>query len=207
MVQTVMILRNQGADILFDWRYGTDTRRWVSKDQIETNCANIADSQPYKATRSRPLLTLLQILDLPPESNFVDIGAGKGRVVLIAAECTFRKVVGVEFSGALCEIARSNIEQYSKRKRGLSPMEIIETDATLHKWSKDDCVVFMYNPFHERVMNEFLENLKQSFLTNPRRAWLIYNDPLHDSVVVSAGIFSGQRDYWIGGTQFRVYTT
>ena len=137
LVQTIRIATNFGADLLFDWHYGTDTRRWVPRDKIQTASENLADSQPYKATRSRPLLQLLRKLQLPHESNFVDIGAGKGRVVLIAAQYGFRKVVGVEFSAALCAIARENVKSFSAKKSGLSPMEIVEADATRHHLEAD----------------------------------------------------------------------
>jgi len=179
----------------------------VPRDKIQTASENLADSQPYKATRSRPLLQLLRKLQLPRESNFVDIGAGKGRVVLIAAQYGFRKVVGVEFSAALCAIARENVKSFSAKKSGLSPMEIVEADATLHHLNADDCILFMYNPFHEGVMKKFMDNVQRSLQENPRKLWLIYNDPLHHPVISKSGIFREHHEYWVGGTEFRVYAT
>ncbi len=206
-MQTAQILGNAVADVLFDWRYGTDTRRWVERDKIRTDSSNRADTQPYKPTRGRPLLTLVRKLGVPRGSNFVDIGAGKGRVVMIAAQCDFAKVIGVEFSGELCRIARDNIRKYGGKKRGLAPMEIVEADATRHQFGEQDRVIFMYNPFHERVMSAFIANLKGSLDAKPRPLWLIYNDPLYDAIISRAGIFRRQEDHWIGGTHFRVYAT
>jgi SAM-dependent methyltransferase len=205
-VQSAIILKNELSDRLFDWRYGTDTQRWVPREEIETTSLHRADSQPYKATRRGPLIELLRQLKLPSDSHFVDIGAGKGRVVLIAAECRFRKVIGVEFSGALCRIARRNIEIISSKKIGLTPMEVVEADATLYRLGPHDCVLFLYNPFHEGVMAKFIENVRHSLAAHPRKLWLIYNDPLHHPVIARSGVFQLHQDYLVGGTEFRVYT-
>lgn len=203
---TAKIVVNYGADLLFDWRYGTDTMRWVARDAIETKSENLADSQPYKATKSRPFLMLIRQLGLPKDCNFIDIGAGKGRVMLIAAQYGFRKVTGIEFSAPLCAIARKNIERFAAKKNALSPMEVIEADATEHLFAPDDRVLFMFNPFHEKVMERLMQNLRRSLMEHPRSIWLIYNDPLHHATIVQSGLFHHDQEYWVGGTEFRVYT-
>lgn len=43
------------------------------------------------------------------ELTFVDLGAGKGRAMLLASELPFRRIVGVEFSPELCDVARRNL--------------------------------------------------------------------------------------------------
>jgi hypothetical protein len=43
------------------------------------------------------------------EFTFIDIGAGMGRAVLLAAEMPFRAVIGVELHPALTRIARKNL--------------------------------------------------------------------------------------------------
>jgi len=41
--------------------------------------------------------------------SFIDVGAGMGRAVLLAAELPFRQVVGVELNPTLARIARKNL--------------------------------------------------------------------------------------------------
>jgi SAM-dependent methyltransferase len=206
-VQTLKILTNSGADLFFDWRNGTDTLRVIPRDQIETSSDNLEFSQRYKATKARPFLSLLRQLELPRECDFVDIGAGKGRVVLIAAQYGFHKVSGIEFSASLCEIARRNIVAFARRHPKASPMEIVEADATTHNFDPADRVLFMFNPFKEPIMTAVIENIRRSLLAHPRALWLIYNDPAHDAIVRNAGILKVDREYWVGGTEFRVYST
>jgi SAM-dependent methyltransferase len=204
-VQTAQIAVNFGGDLLFDWRYGTDTMRWEARDELGATAPSLAHSRQYKATKTRPFLHLLRRLDLPRDCHFVDIGAGKGRVLLVAAQYGFRKVVGVEFSRRLCELARKNVEIYARKVRLASPIEVVEADATTHEFAPEDRVFFLFNPFDGVILGRVLENLRSSLERHPRPAWLIYNDPQHHDVVQQARLFRSNAAHWVGGTHFQVY--
>jgi SAM-dependent methyltransferase len=207
IVSTIKIASNVVMDLRFDWKYGTDTMRWVDQDALDTGSENQSHSAPYRATKVRPLLQLLNKLHLPRDSNFVDIGSGKGRVLLIASQYGFRKVVGIEFSGELCAIARRNVDVFFRKARPLSSIEVIETDATKYQFHAGDRVLFMYNPFDAFILAKVLDNIRRSLEENPRRIWLIYNTPIpvkHD-VIKSAALFQYDAFYEIGGNRFRVY--
>jgi SAM-dependent methyltransferase len=206
VVQTVKIACNVAMDLGFDWRYGTNTMRWVDRNALETQSDNRSHSAPYRATKVRPFLQLLDNLKLPRDCNFVDIGSGKGRVLLIASQYGFRKVVGIEFSGELCAIARQNVKAFSRNAKPLSSIEVIETDATKYDFQAEDRVFFMYNPFDGFILGKVVDNIRRSLEENPRRVWLIYNTPLHHEVIKSAGLFQSDSFYEIGGNHFRVYT-
>lgn len=45
--------------------------------------------------------------------TFIDFGAGMGRVLLMASERPFRKIIGVEFARELITIAENNLRSYS----------------------------------------------------------------------------------------------
>src|SRR4029450_218589 len=51
----------------------------------------------------------LRYLGVSDRDTFVDFGCGKGRVVHQAARRPFRRVIGVEISPHLAEIARTNL--------------------------------------------------------------------------------------------------
>jgi SAM-dependent methyltransferase len=206
IVQTIKITCNVVMDLGFDWKYGTDTMRWVDRNALETESDNRTHSAPYRATKVRPLLQLLDRLHLPRDCNFVDIGSGKGRVLLIASQYGFRKVVGIEFSGELCAIARRNAELFFRTAKPLSSIEVIEADATKYHFHAEDRVLFMYNPFDAFVMARVVDNIRSSLEENPRRVWLIYNTPLHHDVIKSAGLFQSDFFCEIGGNHFRVYS-
>ena len=206
LLQTVKIVGNFGADLLFDWRYGTDTMRWIPRDNLGAESENLAHSCQYKATKTRPFLQLLQQLELPRGCNFVDIGAGKGRVLLMAAQYGFRKVVGIEFSAPLCELARKNVAQFTRKVRLPSPIEVVEADATQHEFLPDDRVFFLFNPFDGWILERVLANLRRSLAQHPRAVWLIYNDPAHADVVRRSRVFQAESARVVGGTHFQVFT-
>jgi SAM-dependent methyltransferase len=206
IVQTIKITCNVVMDLGFDWKYGTDTMRWVDRNALETQSDNRSHSAPYRATKVRPLLQLLDRLHLPRDCNFVDIGSGKGRVLLIASQYGFRKVVGIEFSGELCAVARKNAELFFQAAKPLSSIEVIEADATKYHFQAEDRVLFMYNPFDAFIMAKVLEKIRGSLEENPRRIWLIYNTPLHHDVIKSAALFQSDSFCEIGGNHFRVYS-
>ena len=194
-------------DFLFDLIYGTDTRRLVEIEALDTESENKAHAVQYQATKARPFLKLLQKLRLPHESVFVDFGSGKGRTLLIAARYGFRKVIGIEFSPQLCEVARRNAAVFPKAALKHSVIEVVERDAALQPIDAEMNVFYMYNPFDGIVLSRVLENIRGSLATSPRKIWLIYNTPRHDSVIEQAGLFQESSLHEIGGTQFKVYTS
>jgi SAM-dependent methyltransferase len=206
IANTIKIACNVAMDLSFDWKYGTDTMRWVDRNALETRSDNRSHSAPYRATKVRPLLRLFKRLSVPRDVTFVDIGSGKGRVLLIASQFGFRKVVGIEFSGELCAIARQNVEAFSRKAKPHSSIEVIEADATRYQFQAGERVLFMYNPFDGFILAKVIENIRRSLAQNPRRIWLIYNTPLHHEVIKSAALFQSDSFYEIGGNHFRVYT-
>jgi SAM-dependent methyltransferase len=203
---TLKIVISTIEDACFDWRHGTETSRVVDSDQFETTLANRAHAVRYKATRARPFLKLLRHLRLPEGSTFVDVGSGKGRVLLLASQLGFRRVVGVEFSPSLCEQARRNIEIFRRRSRQLSPIEVVQADITQHEWRGDENVFFLYNPFDAVILGQFVEGLRRSVVATPRQVWLIYSAPVHATVLGESGLFPTRKTMSFWGTEFHLYT-
>jgi predicted RNA methylase len=205
-VETMKVAASVVVDLSFDLRHGTSTMRRVNVQDFGAVGDKLAHSRNYVATKARPLWILLSSLDLPRNSGFVDLGAGKGRVLLIAAQYGFRNVVGVEFSPKLCEYARRNIQIFRERCRSATEIDIVQSDASTYPIQPDQNVFFMFNPFGAVVMTQVLANLCRSVETAPRGIWLIYNTPIHHDLIASTGIFRDQCSRNICGTNFRVYS-
>jgi len=204
---TLKIVVSTIEDACFDWRHGTETERVVDSDQFEASLANRGHAVRYKATKARPFLALLRHLRLPEGSTFVDVGSGKGRVLLLAAQQGFRRVVGVEFSPSLCEQARRNVETFRRRSRTLSPIEVVQADITQHEWRGDENVFFLYNPFDAVILERFVERLRVTMADSPRKIWLIYSAPVHATVLGQSGMFASRDTISFWGTEFHIYTT
>ena len=111
----------------------------------------------------------------PSEHVFLDYGAGMGRVMVLAATYPFRRVLGVEVSAELSEIARANLEKCRSRLR-CKDVEIITADATLYSPPSDVSVIYFYNPFAGEVLEAVFKNV-QRLAANSRLLFLICNLP------------------------------
>src|ERR1700749_719972 len=129
LVRTSKVAGSALLDLSFDLWYGTDTLRWVWVEDLGANSEHDANAVGYRASKAWPLWRLIKRLKLPRDRTFVDLGSGKGRVLLLAAQLKFQKIVGVEFSPKLCTIAWANIAKFSRQLNIRSEIDIIEADA------------------------------------------------------------------------------
>ncbi len=88
--------------------------------------------------------------------TFVDLGAGMGRAMLLAAAYPFRAVVGVELHPTLARIARRNLALWRCAGRARVPMRMHCRDAAEFPLPQSPCVVFLFNPFGAPVMRRLL---------------------------------------------------
>lgn len=203
--RVILVLWQAAVDSTWDWMHGTETLRRIRPAQLETDSENKALATDYGATRAGPLVRLLKRLKLPRDAGFVDLGCGKGRVLLIAGEHGFRRVVGVDFSEPLCAIARSNIERYRQRRDLASEILVVHSDVTQYSPRNDDSIFFLYDPFHASILKRVLDGLRESLARCPRKIWFIYNSPRCHDVMMESGLFSSSKSYEIGGNEFTVY--
>jgi SAM-dependent methyltransferase len=106
--------------------------------------------------------------------TFVDVGAGMGRAVLLAAELPFKAVVGVELHPGLAAIARRNLTVWRKADRARAPMKVICGDAVEFEWPAGPCLAFLFNPFGAAVMRRMLMRLAKSFKGRQGELDLLY---------------------------------
>ncbi|HWW98791.1 MAG TPA: class I SAM-dependent methyltransferase [Edaphobacter sp.] len=115
--------------------------------------------------------------------TFIDMGSGKGRVLFVAAEYPFRKVMGVEFSKDLHEEAVANLKQYKYSGRRCADIEPVLADAREFEFPEDNLVIYLFNPFGEEVTGRMLENLERSLEKHPRHVIVVMLWPEHSDVV------------------------
>ena len=119
-------------------------------------------------------------------NNILDFGSGKGRIMVVAAHYGFKNISGIDFSESLCREAEYNIEKI----KSLFPQtnfKIICNDAANYKIENDTDVFFFFNPFDEVVMLQVVKNILFSFKQNPRKVYIVYVNPLHKEIFLSAG--------------------
>lgn len=117
------------------------------------------------------------------EATFVDIGAGMGRALLLAARRPFRAVVGVELNPTLVRIARRNLALWRRSGRARAPMRMICGDAAEFAFPPGPCVAFLFNPFGAAVMRRVLKNIVANFAGRPGELDILYVNNEQESVL------------------------
>ena len=155
----------------------------------------IRDSHMYGPVRVANAHAALRDLPLTDYSKytFIDVGSGKGRVLFVAAEYPFRKVMGVEFSNALHDDAVANLKRYKFPRRRCADIEPVHADAREFEFPNDNLVIYLFNPFGEEVMERMLENLERSLERHPRHVIVVMLWPEHSDVVERMGIMRVYR--------------
>jgi SAM-dependent methyltransferase len=112
----------------------------------------------------------------PGQDVFVDFGSGKGRIVLLAAEHPFRRVIGVEAYEPLHCVAQENVR---KSLPGLAcqDVQLVLADATQWEIPAAANVLFFYNPFEGAVLAKVWENIGRSLRAAPRPLTVVYVRP------------------------------
>ena len=135
------------------------------------------DSGEYMPTDYADFGRIMRGLQLEPsEYVFIDFGAGMGRVMILAATLPFRRVLGVEHSPALVEIAARNIER-SRPRLKCQALEITTGDAARFQLPCESLVLFFNNPFHGQALEAVLGNIREISETASRAIWLVCNVP------------------------------
>jgi SAM-dependent methyltransferase len=88
--------------------------------------------------------------------TFLDVGAGMGRAMLLAAELPFREVVGIELHPTLAGIARKNLTLWRKAGKARTRARLICGDAVEFALPPGPCLAFLFNPFGAPVMRKLL---------------------------------------------------
>jgi SAM-dependent methyltransferase len=137
---------------------------------------------------------ILRRLQAGPGEVFLDIGSGAGRMVCAAARLPFGRVLGLEISPALVELARMNILSLKGRQ---SDCEMICADARHYLIPDDVTIVFMYNPFGGSIFESTLGQIVDSYDRKPRRMRLVYANPREHLTVTNHGRFRSSRRIYL----------
>ena len=158
---------------------------------IEGNAVEPEQDHPdrldYAASPWRTLPRALRFLGVSDRDTFIDFGCGKGRVVHQAAKRPFRRVIGVEISPALAEIARANLAARSHQHR-CPNVEIVVADAKEFRVPDDLTIAYFWHPFTGETFEAVLRGIVESIDRHPRPVRLIYLGP-HGADVLATGRF------------------
>lgn len=170
----------------FDEVHGVDTSGLVPAKNLITGHANDEHVTAYYGVAPSILRSLIDQWreTIPPHPissySFIDIGAGKGRGLLVASEYRFRKVIGIELNPDLVATARLNVALWIRAHADdstapvLAPIEIVEQDALDFDFPTKPTLLFLFHPFEAPVLKQLLRRIETQFAKRPDTLDILY---------------------------------
>jgi SAM-dependent methyltransferase len=179
------ILRTIGSTRCRAWDliHGVDTCGEIPLLHLNFESEHKTPGLEYQSHHPELIRAAIARLDVPyKDYTFVDYGCGKGRVLLVAAEFPFRKILGLEFAPQLAESARRNLKTYRAKNLKCSQSEVITGDATEYELSVEPQVLYFYSPFAPNVLNQVINRIESSWQRFPRDLLVLFSGviPMRD---------------------------
>jgi hypothetical protein len=149
---------------------------------------------PYQPTDPALFAEIMANLTIDfREFTFIDMGSGKGRVLLMAADYSFRRILGVELFPALHRVAQENLSTYKSDSQRCYVLETVCGDAREFIFPQEPIVLYLFNPLPESGLIEMMANLDSSLRQHPRMVYVLYHNPLLELVVAKHPAFTKIR--------------
>lgn len=196
----------------FDHVHGVDTQQSLDKTALDIDPDRSPGIEGYEPATIKHLRLMVEQIPQPLEDwSLVDIGSGKGRVVLFAMALPFRRVVGIELFARLHAIALANLERYRGPRRA-GAVDLVCSDAAQAPLPEGDTVVFIYNALRGTLLERLLDHLERTAASSAARRLLIYSNPVERHRIDNRPAFrhlcdgaSGLDLVWWGNRRLAVY--
>lgn len=154
----------------FDLRHGVDTSGLIPGRKLRSGHPHDRANTAYWGTAPSLFRGLIaqwqQTLQETPHSlseyTLIDIGCGKGRVLMLASEFPFRRIVGLELNPDLARIAQANLALWTTAPHACNDIEALQLDALDFTLPDRPVLLYLFHPFEVRVLRPFLERLQTS---------------------------------------------
>jgi hypothetical protein len=195
--------RRRLAGEQFDLEYGVNTTRERGAEwAADVDSENWAEGTGYDATPPDTVRRSIKPLNINHEDFiFIDLGSGKGRVMLVASEFPFKECIGIEYAPDLHEVAQKNIDIFESDRQRCNVIKSFCHDAATFPLPETPLVLFFAHPFGEAVLEKFLQSVQRSLRENPRKVYVIYYDPICNDKWIAAG-FREVDSQDLGTSQF-----
>ena len=177
----------------FDQLYSTDTSGHIPGEKLAGRSPSDLYNTAYYAISPS---TLTHALELFPEPltgfTFVDLGCGKGRALLIAAQFPFAQILGVELSPDLCAIASANIWSHPR----INTVVIVQQgDAATMIYPDAPLLIYLYHPFLAPVLHDVLANIEGQRHGSSHPTYLLYANCRYEKVMARFRFLKVVWDY------------
>ncbi len=169
----------------FDALHGTDTSGLISAEELKDSRRrrSIHNTGFYATSPSLFAQASAKLQIDHRRFTFIDLGAGKGRVMLLASQLPFKQVLGVELIPELKEIANRNASLYQSPDRQCADVRCVLGDVRNFVFPPVPLVIFLWHPFVGPVFDKVMQNLAESLKRDPREVYVVYLKPEFEDMV------------------------
>lgn len=186
--------KKHAVDAEFDAALGVETGGITQLKRLDV-VGDAHDGVAHIASDPEEFTSAMNALDIDHSRfTFVDLGAGKGRALLLAAKYGFQHIVGVEFARELVEVAKRNV--HAAGAAVLARTRVVQQDAAKFELPHDPIVLFLYNPFGSKTMAAVAQRARASFDRHRRPFHVVYVVPEQLHAWVDAGFVAERRDHY-----------
>lgn len=162
----------------FDRKFGIKTSSVREMGDLDVPIELARHGVRYEPSAKEYVIQMIGLLDIEfSRYVFVDYGSGKGRVLFLASNYPFQRIIGVEFSRELHQVTKKNIISYTSPAQRCFQIASVCCNAAEFMPPNDPLVCYFYNPFSEFVLQQVVSNLESSLKTKPRPAYILYLEP------------------------------
>lgn len=165
----------------FDARHGISAEGYLPWWLLRSNSPADAQNSGYAGCQPSCLRRALSTIPDPSRFVFLDIGCGKGRSMAVASELPFHRIMGIEISMPLVQLARRNVAAIRSRFPGRTPIEVVQGDATRAALPPGHLVVFLYHPFGRPLLSRFLSALTEG--RAGQEMFVVYESPVEGDLL------------------------
>lgn len=176
---------------LFVKRFSLDFDGYIPANNLKVDSdfsrANATAYQAYGTYYFKSLVRQAVSTNIQPE-YFIDIGCGKGKQCFHARKYfNFEKIIGIDFSNELIDTAVRNLSNTKYSNIGFSVADAID-------WHLPEkrCLIFLYNPFNEVILESFIVNNIANI--EKYKSIICYANDVHRNILSNFGLEIIYRD-------------
>jgi SAM-dependent methyltransferase len=133
----------------------------------------------YQGVQPSILRKCLDLISVSEAMTFIDIGCGKGRALIVAADYPFRKLIGIELSDFVLAKARANFNLLKKTNSRYADITLLQGDASNPPLDRGINVLAFVNSFTDDPIHALIENMRKHLEAFPEsEIWLIAYNPV-----------------------------
>jgi len=179
----------------WDRRFGVDTSGQI--DLIDIDVVGPNKDGGYSSVSTSPSSYLFLSGFLPVDwkkFTFVDVGCGKGRVLMLAALQGFDTILGIEFAPLLCQVAERNLARFSGRRP--AKWSVVNADATaVDLPSGVPLLIYCFNPFKAEIWERFVPVLLKASDASKNPICLILSGTIPEALCSAATVIEGSARF------------